>query len=183
MSEVFGCGSIQAGGAPSSPQFDHLSRRMGNVRLGCPPRGIESLAQPFVERGQEVAVAVEGELNGRVPEALLDFLGVRSLDVSVQFRVIGADRPLQTDVRRTNVRGGAQHSWVPEELNTWRSITTQFPWSRKRCTTTIRTAKKARRSRRKIELTLTQFRLTELCVKSAYIKLARGENGNALNRI
>ena len=49
------------------------------VGVGGPPRGVEALAQALVERGQQVPVTVEGELDGRVAETLLDLLGMRSL--------------------------------------------------------------------------------------------------------
>jgi hypothetical protein len=47
--------------------------------LDGPPGGVESVPQSLIRAREEVPVAVEGELNGGVPEPLLDFLRVGTL--------------------------------------------------------------------------------------------------------
>src|SRR5205807_9496101 len=53
-------------------------RRAWRLLGGAEPR-FEAVSQPIVEAGEEVAVPVEREPDGRVPEALLDLLRVGAL--------------------------------------------------------------------------------------------------------
>jgi hypothetical protein len=47
--------------------------------LDCPPGGVESVPQSLIKAREQVPVAVEGELDGGVPEPLLDLLRVGAL--------------------------------------------------------------------------------------------------------